>query len=265
MSAQDLLHRRGEVVVAQPAKDPAKAGERQFVRFQERLLRRVRESAVEGRSAGHAAHRKHLQLRALAGQIGVSFVPIHLRFHAPVVALRHEDFPRQQPQGELPLLHVLAHRPLRDRAVRQLLAQPRPDPVRRVPLLARRLPIAFQDLVDERDRRLQLPARPFRSSCAGFGNALPIASRTIRRCTLSFLATPAIVPTPNSYSRRISSNSSTLALQSNGLPRSGYARFRVPVRCQGGPNQTAELGQFRLTQSASRSRPRINPKHAICV
>src|SRR5580704_15166471 len=52
----------------------------------------------------------------------------------------------------------------------------------------------------------------------GFGNALPIASRTIRRCTPNFCATPAIVPTPNSYSRRICSNNSTLALQSNESP-----------------------------------------------
>ncbi len=55
----------------------------------------------------------------------------------------------------------------------------------------------------------------------GFGKALPIASRTIRRCTPSFFATPAIVPTPNSYSRRICSNNSTLALQSNELLRFG--------------------------------------------
>src|SRR5439155_3068119 len=62
---------------------------------------------------------------------------------------------------------------------------------------------------------------------------------------------PAIVPTPNSYSRRISSNSSTLALHSNGLPLPGNARIRVSVRCQGGPNQTAEMGQFRLPKSRS--------------
>jgi hypothetical protein len=49
----------------------------------------------------------------------------------------------------------------------------------------------------------------------GLGIALPMASRTIRRCTPSFLATPVIVPTPNSYSRRICSNNSTFALQSN--------------------------------------------------
>ena len=58
----------------------------------------------------------------------------------------------------------------------------------------------------------------------GDGSALPIASRTIRRCTPSFLVTPTIVPTPNSYSRRISSNSSTLALQSNESPDTSLRR-----------------------------------------
>src|SRR2546430_7622992 len=48
---------------------------------------------------------------------------------------------------------------------------------------------------------------------------------------------------------RSSSNSSTLALHSNGLPLPGNARIRVSVRCQGGPNQTAEMGQFRLPKS----------------
>jgi len=42
-----------------------------------------------------------------------------------------------------------------------------------------------------------------------------------RRCTPSFRATPRTVPTPNSYSRRISSYRSTLALQSNPVLRLG--------------------------------------------
>jgi len=42
------------------------------------------------------------------------------------------------------------------------------------------------------------------------GIALPSASRTSRRCTPNLRATPAIVPLPNSYSRRISSKSSTV-------------------------------------------------------
>jgi hypothetical protein len=49
--------------------------------------------------------------------------------------------------------------------------------------------------------------------CAG--TAFRTASRTMRRCTPNFRATPMIDPTPNSYSRRICSYNSTLALQSN--------------------------------------------------
>ena len=42
--------------------------------------------------------------------------------------------------------------------------------------------------------------------------------RTIRRCTLNLRATPLMVPTPCSYSRRICSNSSTFVLLSNRPP-----------------------------------------------
>ena len=89
----------------------------------------------------------------------------------------------------------------------------------------------------------------------GFGNALPIASRTIRRCTLSFLATPRIVPIPNSYSRRICSNNSTLALQSNESPPFGQCPNQSTRSLEGGPKQTAELGQIRIPKSAAGTRP----------
>ena len=42
-----------------------------------------------------------------------------------------------------------------------------------------------------------------------FGTASASASRTIRRWIPNFRATPLMVPTPNWYSRRIVSNSST--------------------------------------------------------
>jgi hypothetical protein len=129
--------------------------------FQEGRLRGIRESAVERCPTRHAAQPKHIQLRALAGQIGVSLIPIHLPFHAPVVALGHADFLRQQPQGELPIVHVLAHGSFRHRALWPFLAQTCPNPVRRVPLLPRRLAITLQDLINERDRPLQLQVRPF--------------------------------------------------------------------------------------------------------
>src|SRR5215470_5586160 len=83
----------------------------------------------------------------------------------------------------------------------------------------------------------------------GLGNALPIASRTMRRCTPSFLATPAIVPIPNSYSRRICSNNSTLALQSNESPPFGLRPNQSTRSSLGGPKQNAELGQIRIPKS----------------
>src|SRR3984885_9772371 len=83
-----------------------------------------------------------------------------------------------------------------------------------------------------------------------FGKALFTASRTIRRCTFSFFDTPAIVPTPNSYSLRISSKSSTFNLQSNVFPRSGQCPPQSTRFVQkGGPKQNSELGQFRLPKS----------------
>jgi len=97
-------------------------------------------------SRRHAAHRKELQLARLAFQFRYGFEPIHLRLPAPVVALRHEHHP---PALFLfPFPHVLPYGDLRDRKLRMLFAQPRPDPMRRVPLLPRRLPIGFQHPLD---------------------------------------------------------------------------------------------------------------------
>ena len=44
LTAQDLLHRALQVVVAKPLKDSAEVAERQFVRFQKRLLRGVQKA-----------------------------------------------------------------------------------------------------------------------------------------------------------------------------------------------------------------------------
>ena len=64
-----------------------------FVSFQQRLLRGVRISPVEGIARTHAAHGKKLQLARFAAELGHGFEPIHLRFLAQLVALRHEHFP----------------------------------------------------------------------------------------------------------------------------------------------------------------------------
>src|SRR5437899_12795764 len=117
--------------------------------------------AVERRSARHAAHREHLQLYAFAGQIGVGLVPIDLRFHAPRIALRHAGLAHQHSQRNLALVHVLPNRSFSNLAIRQLVLNPLPDAMGRMPLLARRFSIGFKHSVHEVDRSLQLPSRPF--------------------------------------------------------------------------------------------------------
>src|ERR1035437_3817268 len=78
------------------------------------------------------------------------------------------------------------------------------------------------------------------------GIALARASRTIRRWTPNFLATPLIVPAPCSYSRRICSYNSTLALLfSKPYPPSGLRS----------PKQDTRLLVYRGAKSEHRSGP----------
>lgn len=70
---------------------------------------------------------------------------------------------------------------------------------------------------------------------------------TLFRDLLASDATPAIVPTPNSYSRRICSNSSTLSLLLSQLRflRAIHEAYRAS---SGGPNLTAECGRDYTTE-----------------
>jgi hypothetical protein len=77
----------------------------------------------------------------------------------------------------------------------------------------------------------------------------------------AFFATPAIVLMPNSYSLRISSNSSTFALQSNEFLRSGSTPDQeYPFVERVGPKQTAEVGQFRIPKSRWVTAIRVAPE-----
>src|ERR1035437_6326900 len=80
IAAQDHLYCTRQVVVAKPTENAAEVMERQLVRFQKRLLRGPQVSAMIGRSATHRTKRKHLQLNALAIQVGIGFIPINLGF-----------------------------------------------------------------------------------------------------------------------------------------------------------------------------------------
>src|SRR5664280_1190305 len=75
-----------------------------------------------------------------------------------------------------------------------------------------------------------------------FGTASASASRTMRRWIPNFRATPLIVPTPNWYSRRIASNSSTSFLLFKPSPsgtRPTQGSWLIVYR----------VGQFRASKS----------------
>ena len=120
VSAQNLLHHGLHVVVAQGLEDAAEVGEGMFVGFQQRLLRGVRIGPVEGIARAHAAHREEVQLAHFAAQYGHALEPIHLRFLAQLVALRHEYFPPAESQLSLPQPHIAPHRSFPDGVIRML-------------------------------------------------------------------------------------------------------------------------------------------------
>src|ERR1700683_3751827 len=90
-------------------------------------------------SRRHAPHREELELARLALQFRYRLAPVDLSLLAPVIALRHDRHPAAE--FLLPFSYVLPHGDFGDREPRMLVAQPRPDAMRRVPLLARCLPI----------------------------------------------------------------------------------------------------------------------------
>jgi len=60
---------------------------------------------MKGVAGGHAAQRKNVQLPGFAAKLDRGFIPVRLRFLAPLVALRHEDFRSLQAQFALALEH----------------------------------------------------------------------------------------------------------------------------------------------------------------
>src|ERR1035437_4922170 len=102
VASQNFLYRTLQVVITKSFENSSKISECPFVRFQKRLLAGVREGAMEGSSAGHAAHAKDVSLLPLAVDIRVRFIPVHLRLSTPNVALRNERLAAEQRQLDLP-------------------------------------------------------------------------------------------------------------------------------------------------------------------
>src|SRR6266705_4433747 len=90
MTPQDFLYGALQVVVTQHAEHTAEIGERQFVRFQKRLLVGVRIRPMKCAPAGHTAQAEHVRLAQLAVELHPAFIPVQLRLAAPGVGLWHE-------------------------------------------------------------------------------------------------------------------------------------------------------------------------------
>lgn len=205
--------------------------------FQECLLGRMSVGAMERCAAGHASHRKYLQLYPLACQVGVSLIPVDLRFHSPGVALRDEGLPNRHVERDFPVVHVLSHRALPNRTVRHLGSDPLPNPMRCVSLLSRRLAIGLQNAVYELNRGLHFPAR---SLCL----LSRLRQRTADRLpnhppvNAQFLGHAGDGPhaklvLPTDLLKQLHFGSPLQRVPS----ASGYTRIRVPVHSSGGgPN-----------------------------
>jgi hypothetical protein len=158
-AAQHLLDRRTQVVVTDQRERAAEEVERLHVRLQERLLALPLERQDEARARVAGPHQKQPDLEPLPGDLDHSLAPIDLRLDPRLVHLRHEHLVDRVAQLAPPPAHVLAHRRLRDIGA-MLRDEPLPDPLRRVPLLARCLPISPKPLVDQRPIQAQLRRRP---------------------------------------------------------------------------------------------------------
>jgi hypothetical protein len=160
--AQNLFHRALQVVVAQPPEHPAEIVKGLLMRFQKGLLRGVEIRGMKRTAARHAAHREKMRGLPAFLELHRGFVPIHLGLHAPVVTLRYEGLAPCHSHLLLASPHVAPHRCFRYVRLRMLLPNPHPDAVRRVPLLARRFPIALQNPVNELPHLPQLRTAPCR-------------------------------------------------------------------------------------------------------
>src|SRR4051794_16648113 len=98
---------------------------------------------MKGCTASHAAHAEHIHLGPLSGEIHKGLVPVHLPFDSPFVALRRKRFSMAETQFTLTLQNVLGNSGAANGMLRKLFPEPVIDPLRRMPLLARRLQIRF--------------------------------------------------------------------------------------------------------------------------
>ena len=127
--------------------------------FQERLGAFAGKRLDEDRARVRQRHHEQRHLRLLAGQPDRRFAEVDLGLARRMRQRQEHLLVRLLPRAD----RVLDDRLAAGEAV--LVPQPLEDPLGRVPLLLRRLPVVLQDLVDDRQERLELRLRP-RLACA---------------------------------------------------------------------------------------------------
>src|SRR3954469_7529077 len=93
LATQHFLDSAFQVVVTQTMKHTAEVVKGLLMGFEKNLLRGIGVSPMKSRPAGHTAQAEDLQGGALAVQDRHRFVPVHLCFAAPGIALRHTRVP----------------------------------------------------------------------------------------------------------------------------------------------------------------------------
>ena len=151
-AAEDLRHRDLGVVVKDARGHAAEVCERTHMTIQEGFGRLGWERCHEAVIRVGQVHYQVVRLPLHAGNHDQGFAEVHLRF-ARCVDQRHEHLPSTQRRR--------AHVVFDDRVAAAepvLFPKPVEDPLGRMPLLDRSLPVVFQDGVDDAQPRPQLRA-----------------------------------------------------------------------------------------------------------
>ncbi len=122
---------------------PTEKLERFLLCLEERLLSCAGVAPMQRPAACHATHNQHVDLLFLSRDPSIGFVPVHLAFTTPLVALRNEYLSVLEPQLSSPTTHISTNRRLRDLVAWVLFHNTSPDSMRRVALLARRTLVLF--------------------------------------------------------------------------------------------------------------------------
>ena len=207
---EDLLDRRAQVVVADLAEHAIEPLERVRVTLQERLLSLHRRRHAERRPGEAGAHEEQMHPRPRAGQIDLRLAPVDLSRHRRRVHLRDEHLARGVTELAPALADIVTDRRLGDLGA-VLVDQPPPDPLGGVPLLARRVKIRDQPLVDQRAILTELRRRPRQPAPAAPAAAATPTPAAPPGDALHAAPPSARIDKPSrSRSRLICSNNSTL-------------------------------------------------------